>query len=189
VVGRSAARQRPAPRNGGRAGFDIAAEGAAPRRARCAIHAQDGSAHTSLALGALAGDAPARTVERLHETGVMLGFAFQIHDDLLNAGSTLGTLGKRVGTDEARGKATYPAAVGEKRARAEAARIMKSVETAIARHCEKPELLESLIEATARRDRDRRRRSENGLAIAAGARFVCCELLRYWTTTNRRLTV
>jgi len=107
---------------------------------------------TALALGALAGDADTRTADRLDEAGVQLGFAFQIHDDLLNAGSSLRTLGKRAGTDESRGKATFPAAVGEKRARAEAARLMRGVETAIARACESPRLLLQLIDATAKRE-------------------------------------
>ncbi len=107
----------------------------------------------SLALGALAGGAPPRTVERLDEAGVMLGFAFQITDDLLNAGSSLRSLGKRAGTDAERGKATYPRAVGERRARAEADRIMLAVESAIERTCPRPALLRQLIDATAKRDR------------------------------------
>ena len=106
-----------------------------------------------LAIGALAGDADARTADRLHEAGVQLGFAFQITDDLLNAGSTLATLGKRAGTDAARGKATYPVAVGEKRARAEVALRMRTVRASIARTCERPELLLHLIDATAKRER------------------------------------
>ena len=140
---------------GGQA-LDIAAEGRKPTPGLVrGIHTRKTGAlmGASLALGALAGDAPVRTVDTLHDVGVMLGFAFQIHDDLLNADSSLAALGKRVGTDEARGKATWPAAVGEKRARAEAAKLMRAVETAIARTCEKPALLEALIEATARRDR------------------------------------
>jgi geranylgeranyl diphosphate synthase type II len=140
---------------GGQA-LDIAAEG---RRVSAAgvrdIHSRKTGAlmGTALALGALAGDADARTADRLHEAGVRLGLAFQIHDDLLNAGSSLRTLGKPAGTDAARGKATYPAAVGEKPARAEAARIMHAVEASIARTCERPGLLMHLIEAIARRER------------------------------------
>ena len=140
---------------GGQA-LDIAAEGRRVRKAGVrAIHVRKTGAlmGTALAIGALAGDADARTADQLHETGVMLGFAFQIHDDLLNAGSSLKTLGKRVGTDAARGKATYPVAVGEKPARAEAARIMHAVESAIARTCERPRLLLQLLEATAHRER------------------------------------
>jgi len=140
---------------GGQA-LDIAAEGRRVRAAGVrAIHVRKTGAlmGASLAIGALAGDADARTADRLHEAGVLLGFAFQIHDDLLNASSSLRALGKRVGTDAARGKATYPAAVGEKRARAEAGRLMRAVERAIARTCERPRLLLALIEATSRRER------------------------------------
>ena len=140
---------------GGQA-LDIAAEGAKPTaRLVRDIHTRKTGAlmGAALALGALAGDAGARTVEKLQEAGVQMGFAFQIHDDLLNADSSLKTLGKRAGTDAARGKATWPGAVGEKRARAEAQRIMKTVEVAIARWCERPRLLLQLIEATARRER------------------------------------
>ncbi len=140
---------------GGQA-LDVAAEGRKPTSAGVRnIHVRKTGAlmGASLALGALAGDADTRTADRLEEAGAMLGFAFQIHDDLLNAGSSLKALGKRAGTDVARGKATYPAAVGEKRARAEAARLMHAVETAIARCCDRPRLLLQLIEATARRER------------------------------------
>jgi geranylgeranyl diphosphate synthase type II len=140
---------------GGQA-LDLAAEGRRASAARVRdIHVRKTGAlmGACLAIGALAGDADARTADRLHEAGVQLGFAFQITDDLLNAGSTLATLGKRAGTDAARGKATYPVAVGEKRARAECARLMRAVRGAIARTCERPELLLQLIDATARRER------------------------------------
>jgi geranylgeranyl pyrophosphate synthase len=140
---------------GGQA-LDLAAEGRRVGAAGVrAIHVRKTGAlmGASLALGALAGDADTRTADRLSEAGVLMGFAFQIHDDLLNAGSSLRTLGKRAGTDAARGKATYPLAVGEKRARAEASRIMRAVGAAIRRHCERPRLLQQLIEATARRER------------------------------------
>jgi len=140
---------------GGQA-LDIAAEGRRVNAAGVrAIHTRKTGAlmGAALALGALAGDADAETAERLNDAGVMLGLAFQIHDDLLNAGSSLAALGKRAGTDAARGKATFPAAVGEKAARAEAARILHAVDTAIARTCERPRRLRLLIEATARRER------------------------------------
>ena len=140
---------------GGQA-LDIAAEGRrATARVVSDIHMRKTGAlmGACLAIGALAGDADTRTADRLNEAGVQLGFAFQITDDLLNAGSTLATLGKRAGTDAARGKATYPVAVGEKRARAEAARRMRAVRGSILRACESPGLLLQLIEATARRER------------------------------------
>src|SRR5207249_4742138 len=77
----------------------------------------------SMALGALVGGASAERVEVFDRLGRDLGLAFQIHDDLLNRGASLAKLGKRAGTDEVRGKATYPRAVGDERARAEAARL------------------------------------------------------------------
>jgi geranylgeranyl pyrophosphate synthase len=83
----------------------------------------------------------------------MIGLAFQIQDDLLNAGSTMRALGKRAGTDVARGKATYPAAVGESRARREAIGLLRAVRGSITRRCAKPDRLLKLIEALAKRER------------------------------------
>ena len=140
---------------GGQA-LDIAAEGRRATAGRVrGIHARKTGAlmGCALALGALAGDAAERTVHALDDAGRKLGLAFQIQDDLLNAGSTLQTLGKRAGTDAARGKATYPAAVGEAKARREAAALLRSVEVAIVRHCASPRLLLQVIEATGKRKR------------------------------------
>ena len=140
---------------GGQA-LDIAAEGKKPtaRLARDIHERKTGALFgASLALGALAGDADRHTVEALDETGRMIGLAFQIQDDLLNAGSTMRALGKRAGTDAARGKATYPAAVGESRARREAIGLLRAVRGSITRRCAKPDRLLKLIEALAKRER------------------------------------
>jgi geranylgeranyl pyrophosphate synthase len=141
---------------GGQA-LDIAAEGRRPSaRLVRDIHERKTGAlfGASLALGALAGDADARTVDALEEAGRMAGLAFQIQDDLLNASAaSIRTLGKRPGTDAARGKATYPAAVGEARARREVTALLKSVRSALARRCAKPERLLKLVDAVARRER------------------------------------
>jgi geranylgeranyl diphosphate synthase type II len=141
---------------GGQA-LDVAAEGGKPTaRLVRDIHARKTGAlfGASLALGALAGDADQHTVTALDQAGRMLGLAFQIQDDLLNASAaTLRTLGKRPGTDAARGKATYPAAVGEARAKREVALLLKTVRTTLSRRCAKPERLLKLIEALAKRER------------------------------------
>ena len=72
----------------------------------------------ALVLGALAGGAAGDARAALaRASAATLGLAFQIHDDLLNRAPSLARLGKRAGTDDARGKATYPRAVGEARAR------------------------------------------------------------------------
>lgn len=56
----------------------------------------------------------ARPVElrRLRQIGLNLGLAFQIKDDLLNQAGDPARLGKAVGSDAVRGKATFPAVCG-----------------------------------------------------------------------------
>ena len=120
---------------GGQA-LDLAAEGRPVGRADVrAIHARKTGALLSAALeiGARIGGAGEARVARLARAGRSLGVAFQIHDDLLNRGSSLRVLGKRGGTDEARGKATWPRAVGEARARRDAARLLAGVEAEVGR--------------------------------------------------------
>jgi geranylgeranyl diphosphate synthase type II len=140
---------------GGQA-LDIAAEGRRPT-ARLAreIHERKTGAlfGASLALGAIAGDADPHTVQAMEDTGRMIGLAFQIQDDLLDAAGSMRSLGKRPGTDAARGKATYPAAVGESRARREAIGLLRAVRAALARRCARPERLLNLLEALAKRQR------------------------------------
>jgi geranylgeranyl diphosphate synthase, type II len=105
--------------------LDIAAEGRAVGEEEVrAIHLRKTGAlfACALALGGIAAGARAEVIEALDQAGRHVGLAFQIHDDLLNEGSGLSQLGKRGGTDAARGKATYPKAIGVERAqrRAEA---------------------------------------------------------------------
>jgi geranylgeranyl pyrophosphate synthase len=141
---------------GGQA-LDVAAEGRKPSaRLVRDIHERKTGAlfGAAIALGAIAGDADARTVDALEGAGRMAGLAFQIQDDLLNASArSLRTLGKRPGTDAARGKATYPAAVGESRARHDAVEMLRSVRSALVRRCTRPALLLALVEALAKRER------------------------------------
>jgi geranylgeranyl diphosphate synthase, type II len=107
----------------------------------------------SLALGGIAGGAEPELVTRLEWAGGFLGTAFQIQDDLLNAGSSLRRLGKRSGTDEARRKATFPRAIGEAQSREAIEQILALAKEEIARHCAKPKPLLDLIEAIATRER------------------------------------
>ena len=64
-----------------------------------------------LAGGIAAGASPAEE-ELLTDYGNAVGLAFQIVDDILNVEATPEQLGKAVGSDAARGKATYPALFG-----------------------------------------------------------------------------
>jgi geranylgeranyl diphosphate synthase, type II len=135
--------------------LDIAAEGRRVTRDQVtAIHERKTGAliGASMALGALAGGAAAARVETLGAAGMRLGLAFQIHDDLLNAGSSLARLGKRAGTDAARGKATYPRAVGAERAQIDAATLIAAVRMTVGTRSNRTRPLLALIDALARRD-------------------------------------
>jgi geranylgeranyl pyrophosphate synthase len=140
---------------GGQA-LDMAAEG---RRVVAkqveAIHTRKTGAlmGAALALGAIAGGADARTVAVLDDAGRLVGFAFQIHDDLLNAGSSLRRLGKRAGTDAARGKATYPLDAGREAAERREQQLLRAARVILETHCPKPDRLLTLIGALAVRER------------------------------------
>ena len=79
--------------------------------------------------GALLGGAGESALRALTVYGEHIGLAFQIADDVLDVTGTEEALGKPIGSDEAREKSTYPAAVGLDKARALAE---ESVEAAIA---------------------------------------------------------
>ncbi|MGD8191536.1 polyprenyl synthetase family protein [Brevibacillus ginsengisoli] len=51
-------------------------------------------------------------LDALTRFGVCIGLAFQIQDDILNVEGSVEQLGKAVGSDADRGKATYPALLG-----------------------------------------------------------------------------
>ena len=118
------------------------------------IHARKTGAllGAAMALGGIVAGASRAKLARLERIGRDLGLAFQIHDDLLNRGSSLARLGKRAGTDEARGKATYPRAVGERRARLEAGRLLARCLAALKGVGTRTRALEELICAMANRE-------------------------------------
>ncbi|HEY2955465.1 MAG TPA: polyprenyl synthetase family protein [Candidatus Eisenbacteria bacterium] len=140
---------------GGQA-LDLAAEGRrVSRRAVAAIHWNKTGAlmGAALALGAIAGGARVAQVTRLEEAGGFLGTAFQVQDDLLNAGSSLRRLGKRGGTDAARGKATFLRAAGEARSRNAIETFLDLAKHMIAGTCRRPRSLLLVVEAMASRER------------------------------------
>jgi len=140
---------------GGQA-LDMAAERRKVRVADVeAIHSRKTGAlmGACLALGAIAGGAERSTVSVLDDAGRLLGFAFQIHDDLLNADSSLRRLGKRTGTDAARGKATYPRAAGVEAARRRERALLDSAGKIIRMHCLRPTPLLALLATIAVRER------------------------------------
>ncbi len=62
---------------------------------------------SSVTAGALLGGADKKQLEALESFAEKIGLAFQIEDDILDVTSTLETLGKSIGSDEANNKVTY----------------------------------------------------------------------------------
>ena len=66
----------------------------------------------SVKAGAILGGADERRLAAMTSYGEAIGLAFQIADDILDIEGTTEEIGKDAGSDEARGKATYPAVMG-----------------------------------------------------------------------------
>ena len=74
--------------------------------------------------GALLGGADERKLAAITRYGAAAGLAFQIADDILDIEGTTEEIGKDAGSDQARGKATYPAVMGLASAKEEARAMM-----------------------------------------------------------------
>lgn len=69
----------------------------------------------SVTAGALCAGASADDVARLRRFGEIIGWAFQVTDDILDVEGSSAALGKTAGKDAAQRKATYPAVYGLER--------------------------------------------------------------------------
>ena len=69
----------------------------------------------SVVSGALCAGAAADDVDRLRQFGELIGWAFQVTDDILDIEESSAALGKTAGKDVAQQKATYPAVYGLQR--------------------------------------------------------------------------
>ncbi len=78
----------------------------------------------SVVAGALLGGAAGEQLAGITRYGEAAGLAFQIADDILDIEGTTEEIGKDAGSDEARGKATYPAVMGLAAAKEEARSMM-----------------------------------------------------------------
>ncbi len=76
------------------------------------IHKTGALIRASLEAGALLGGADEATVKKLVRYGELAGLAFQIADDILDVIGDQAEIGKDVGSDAARGKATYVSLLG-----------------------------------------------------------------------------
>lgn len=86
----------------------------------------------SLQMGAIIGGADKKQLQQISSFGKHAGLAFQIADDLLDIEATQEQLGKDVGSDEQRGKATYPAVIGVDEARQQATELHQAALEALA---------------------------------------------------------
>lgn len=113
---------------------DIAGEGTVPTvEAVESIHARKTAAplRAAVLVGALAASAGEAELQALGSYGRSVGLAFQIVDDVLDVVGSESVVGKSVGKDVARGKLTYPGAVGVRAAEARARELAEEAVSAL----------------------------------------------------------
>jgi geranylgeranyl diphosphate synthase, type II len=103
----------------------------------------------SIVSGAIAAGASRPDQDRLRTFGGLIGWAFQVTDDILDVEESSAALGKTAGKDQAQQKATYPALFGLKKshefARELATQALGALETFGARAANLRELGEFLV--------------------------------------------
>jgi geranylgeranyl diphosphate synthase type II len=133
---------------------DMLGEGKEPSLQRVlSIHRRKTGALLAMAVrlpGVLAGSSPA-VLRALDRYGRDAGLAFQIVDDVLNQTGDAQTMGKAVGSDQARGKMTYPSVVGLEASRKEIQRLTDSAVSALRPLGPKAQPLRALAEHMAGR--------------------------------------
>jgi farnesyl diphosphate synthase len=92
-------------------------------------------------VGPIMGRASASARQALSAYGQELGLAYQVADDLLDLEGSSEEMGKQVGKDEARGKATIASVLGRERARAQAEAMVAQAAAHLDLFDEKADLL------------------------------------------------
>jgi len=105
----------------------------------------------SIRAGALTAGAGEDDLLALSQYGQKMGLAFQIADDILDIESSREVLGKDAGSDEGRGKATYPALIGLEESREETRRLVDGALSEIDRFGEKADPLRMIARFVAER--------------------------------------
>ena len=85
----------------------------------------------SVRVGATLGGANEETLKALTRFGEGIGLAFQIADDILNVEGKAALLGKKIGSDLSRKKATYPSLFGLEESKRRAKELVTSAVEAI----------------------------------------------------------
>ena len=98
--------------------------------------------------GALAGS---EDIDKLEETGYILGRAFQIQDDILDITSTEEELGKPIGSDERNNKVTYVTLHGLSGAKEEVHALTERVKTLIGQMPGEKDTLLALVDKLEKR--------------------------------------
>jgi farnesyl diphosphate synthase len=101
---------------------------------------------SSVMLGADAALCTDPTVlDALERYGLDFGLAFQIHDDILDIEGETAVIGKPKGSDQARGKPTYPAAIGLEKSKKRCLALKNRALAAIAPLGKRADLLSDLV--------------------------------------------
>ncbi|QWV92274.1 polyprenyl synthetase family protein [Geomonas oryzisoli] len=98
----------------------------------------------SVRCGAILGGASEEQFKSLTRYADAIGLAFQIADDILDVEGTTEELGKDAGSDQARGKATYPALMGLEASKARAQELVQIALDALSSFDERAEPLRAI---------------------------------------------
>ncbi len=98
----------------------------------------------SLKCGALIGGADGSRLDAVTRYGEAVGLAFQIADDILDIEGTTEQIGKDAGSDQTRGKATYPAVIGLAESKQRASELVETAVEALAGFGEKADPLRAI---------------------------------------------
>jgi geranylgeranyl diphosphate synthase type II len=100
----------------------------------------------SVTTGAISAGAGLSDVARLRRFGEIIGWAFQVTDDILDVEESSAALGKTAGKDIAQQKATYPAVYGLERSHEIAAKLASEAISELSTYGERAARLRSLAE-------------------------------------------
>jgi geranylgeranyl diphosphate synthase type II len=106
----------------------------------------------SVRAGAILGGATEERLGFLTRYGETIGLAFQIADDVLDVEGTTEQLGKDAGSDQARGKATYPALVGLEASKQRAQELVQMALEALSCFDERAEPLRAIASYIVKRN-------------------------------------
>ncbi len=98
----------------------------------------------SIRIGAIMANASTAKLEALTEYGDKIGLAFQVTDDILDVTGTMEEMGKPTGSDDAKGKNTYPSIFGLEEAQKIAEKLVNDSLNALKVFGKKAEPLEEI---------------------------------------------